>query len=290
MLRPGPLNLITDVPGLLVGHATSDSLPTGVTTLLTDDFLDGWRGCARRRTGAREINVLSPENTVGRLHAISLSAVRCSGWPRRWRGLLALEPRHRFASDRGGPAVPIVPGAVLFDLNADTRWEGELPIGIWDGPVSRRHPANSRLARSAPDAAPSRCRQRRCRISLARSRPGADRRRFGGHQSRRLGLYGGRTNLLGLALRDRRGIRRPQTESHAPAIDPVPEQSRLGTLGRLQPGSNTTLAVVAVPPSFPPANARAWPSWRKMVWRAPFGQFTRPLMATSSSPLPRVAP
>ena len=37
-LRPGPLNLITDVPGLTVGHVTDEAVRSGATVLRTDGF------------------------------------------------------------------------------------------------------------------------------------------------------------------------------------------------------------------------------------------------------------
>ena len=33
MMQPGPKNLITDVPGLLVGNAQDEKIKTGVTVL-----------------------------------------------------------------------------------------------------------------------------------------------------------------------------------------------------------------------------------------------------------------
>ena len=36
MMQPGPKNLITDVPGLLVGNAQDEKIKTGVTVLTGD--------------------------------------------------------------------------------------------------------------------------------------------------------------------------------------------------------------------------------------------------------------
>ncbi|MQU61457.1 peptidase T4, partial [Pseudomonas helleri] len=36
MPHPGPRNLLTDIPGLLVGHAIDERVDTGVTVIRTD--------------------------------------------------------------------------------------------------------------------------------------------------------------------------------------------------------------------------------------------------------------
>ncbi|HXP96224.1 MAG TPA: P1 family peptidase [Telmatospirillum sp.] len=248
MVRPGPLNLITDVPGLLVGHATSDSLPTGVTTLLTDDFWSAGVDVRGGGPGAREINVLSPENTVGRLHAISLSGGSVFGLAAADGVVSALSSQDiGLRLIEGAPAVPIVPGAVLFDLSADTRWDGEPPYRD--------------LGRASIAAA-----SRRFALGSVGAGRGAQAGVVkGGVGSASLDLGDGlivgalvAANPVGsvymadgqtfwawpFEIDGEFGGHRP---GHLPAaIDPVPEQSRLGTLGRLRPGTNTTLAIVAV--------------------------------------------
>ena len=64
MMRPGPRNLITDVPGLLVGNAADARLKSGVTVLTADaPFVAGVdvRGGA---PGTRETDLLAPGRTV----------------------------------------------------------------------------------------------------------------------------------------------------------------------------------------------------------------------------------
>ena len=48
MLKPGPRNLITDVPGLSVGQATDEAAGTGVTVLFCPG---GWTAAADVRGG-----------------------------------------------------------------------------------------------------------------------------------------------------------------------------------------------------------------------------------------------
>ena len=70
---PGPNNLITDIAGLTVGHATDEIVRSGVTAVLCSQ---GWNAAVDIRgggPGTRETEALSPENLVGRAHCIMLS-------------------------------------------------------------------------------------------------------------------------------------------------------------------------------------------------------------------------
>ncbi|TVT62864.1 P1 family peptidase [Amycolatopsis rhizosphaerae] len=112
--------MITDVPGVLVGHhhRIGPGWATGTTVVLTPE---GATGAVDQRGGApgtRETNLLEPENLVQRVHAICLSGGSAYG-------LAAADGVMRWLSERnlGLPVgtephqvVPIVPGAVIFDL------------------------------------------------------------------------------------------------------------------------------------------------------------------------------
>ena len=50
--RPGPKNLITDVAGLKVGHASDEAVRTGVTALLCET---GWAAASFWRLAKREL-------------------------------------------------------------------------------------------------------------------------------------------------------------------------------------------------------------------------------------------
>ncbi|WP_326565697.1 P1 family peptidase [Amycolatopsis rhabdoformis] len=111
---------ITDVPGVLVGHhhRLGDGWATGTTVVLVPG---GATGAVDQRGGApgtRETNLLEPENLVQRVNAVCLSGGSAYG-------LAAADGVMRWLSERNlgfpvGPephqVVPIVPGAVLFDL------------------------------------------------------------------------------------------------------------------------------------------------------------------------------
>lgn len=112
--------MITDVPGVLVGHheRVGDGWATGTTVVLVPD---GAVGAVDQRGGApgtRETNLLEPENLVQRVNAVCLSGGSAYG-------LAAADGVMRWLAERnlGFPVgaqphevVPIVPAAVLFDL------------------------------------------------------------------------------------------------------------------------------------------------------------------------------
>lgn len=121
-LAPGSL---TDVAGIEVGHASVEGRPTGCTVVLCPDLPHGTTcGVAVRggAPGTRETDLLRPENTVDRVHAVLLTGgsafgLDAAGGVMRW-----LEEQGRGLAV--GPArVPIVPAAVLFDL-----WVGDARI------------------------------------------------------------------------------------------------------------------------------------------------------------------
>jgi len=122
--KPGPHNAITDVPGISVGHSTGADAGTTVV-LAASPTGQGVAGGVTQRGGSpgtRETDLLLPENTVERVHAVLLSGgsafgLDAAGGVMRW-----LEERgHGFAV--GSVHVPIVPAAVIFDL-----WQGDLSI------------------------------------------------------------------------------------------------------------------------------------------------------------------
>jgi L-aminopeptidase/D-esterase-like protein len=123
MMRTGPRNLITDVPGLIVGHADDARLRSGVTVILPAIPA---RAAADMRGGApgtRETETMADSGLVNELHALVLSGGSAYG-------LDAATGVQSFLRERGigfavGPArVPIVPQAILFDLlnGGDKNW------------------------------------------------------------------------------------------------------------------------------------------------------------------------
>lgn len=105
---------LTDVAGVLVGHAGDDDARTGCTVVLGP-----FRAAADIRgsaTGTREIATISPLHLVERADAILLTGGSAFGLAAADGVMAWLEERGAFGFDTGVARVPIVPAAVLFDL------------------------------------------------------------------------------------------------------------------------------------------------------------------------------
>lgn len=247
-LRPGPTNSITDVAGLRVGHATDDRIGSGVTALLFDT---PWVAAVDVRgggPGARETDALGVHNVVEGIHAITLSGGSVFG-------LAAADGVVEHLSARGvglrlragGRPVPIVPAAVLHDLNnpGDKDWS-ESPyraLGLAAAEV-----AGSEFALG----------------SVGAGRGAMAGWRKGGIGSASIDLGDGLVVGALAAVNPVGSVFMPDGETYwawpfeidgefggrrpaglVPAVDPAPDETRLRDLGRLQAGANTTLAVVA---------------------------------------------
>jgi L-aminopeptidase/D-esterase-like protein len=70
MYRPAGSNLITDIAGLRVGHATDDAVRSGVTALICGGAWSAGVDVRGGGPGGRETDALSPENLAGRAHAV----------------------------------------------------------------------------------------------------------------------------------------------------------------------------------------------------------------------------
>jgi L-aminopeptidase/D-esterase-like protein len=115
MYPTGPLNAITDVPGIRVGHAHDLSARTGCTAILAPSGATVGVSVEGSAPGTRETDLCRPGNLVQQAHAIML----CGGSA---FGLAAADGAMRYLAERGiglptkGGVVPIVPAAVLYDL------------------------------------------------------------------------------------------------------------------------------------------------------------------------------
>ena len=112
----GPHNALTDVAGLRVGHAQVEGGLSGTTVVLTpaEGAVAGAdvRGAA---PGTRETDLLRPDATVQRVHAIVLSGGSAYGLAAA-DGVMARLEAAGVGFPVPGGVVPIVPAAVVFDL------------------------------------------------------------------------------------------------------------------------------------------------------------------------------
>jgi L-aminopeptidase/D-esterase-like protein len=145
MAEPGRRNLITDVPGLLVGQA--EDLPgiTGTTVVFCEKPAVASVDVRGGAPGSRETELLDPAALVERVDAVVLSGGSAFGLDAAagvMAGLAAIARGFAVRDVR----VPIVPAAILFDLAIPGRqpWTGEPPY---------RALGRLALKRAAPDFA-----------------------------------------------------------------------------------------------------------------------------------------
>ena len=122
-MTPGPRNLITDVPGLLVGNAQDASLKSGTTVLAAEKPFAASVHVMGGAPGTRETDLLAPDKTVSRVDAIALSGGSAFGLD-ACSGVSDALRRRKRGFPVGNAIVPIVPGAILFDLlnGGDKNW------------------------------------------------------------------------------------------------------------------------------------------------------------------------
>jgi L-aminopeptidase/D-esterase-like protein len=250
VFRAGAKNLITDIAGLNVGHATDEHARSGVTALLC---AAGWAASVDVRgggPGTRETDALATENLVGRAHAVVLAGGSVFG-------LAAADGVAASLSMQGvglqlrlkSPAIPIVPSAVLHDLGngGDKNWGMSPPY---------RELGIRALAAAGTDFALG---------SVGAGRGAMAGLLKGGIGSASVDLHDGlmvaalvAVNSVGSPLmpdgktywawafelgQEFGGAGPPQNPMDL--SDPAPDESRLLAIGRLTQGVNTTLAVVA---------------------------------------------
>ena len=122
-MTPGARNLITDVAGLRVGNAGDGVLKSGTTVLLGEAPFTASVAVMGGAPGTREVALLAPDKSVAAVDALVLSGGSaygldaCSGVV---DGLRATGRGYRV----GAALIPLVPGAILFDLlnGGDKDW------------------------------------------------------------------------------------------------------------------------------------------------------------------------
>lgn len=126
--RSGALNLLTDVPGLKVGHAIDQALRSGVTVILPEPRAACSVDVRGGGSGTRETDLLRPEATVAAVDAVCLAGGSAFGLDAASGVMHWLAERRRGVTVRGH-TVPIVPAAILFDLanGGDKAWGEEPP-------------------------------------------------------------------------------------------------------------------------------------------------------------------
>jgi L-aminopeptidase/D-esterase-like protein len=125
---------LTDIPGILVGHASDFDALTGCTVILAEQGAVAGVDVRGSASGTEELNLLDPMHVTERIHAVVFSGGSAFGLEtasgvRRWlehKGVGFKTPYAR---------VPLVFGAILYDLGLGkstvrpTREMGEIAAG-----------------------------------------------------------------------------------------------------------------------------------------------------------------
>jgi L-aminopeptidase/D-esterase-like protein len=107
---------ITDVAGIKVGHYTDIRRPTGCTVIVVEEGAVAGVDVRGAAPGTRETDLLDPVHTVQQIHAVVLSGGSAFGLETATGVMRYLEERG-IGFKLGTARVPIVPAAILFDLN-----------------------------------------------------------------------------------------------------------------------------------------------------------------------------
>jgi len=108
---------IASVRGIRVGHHTDRRRATGCTVIIADAGATAGVDVRGAAPGTRETDLLAPCNLVDRVHAIMLAGGSAFGLDAASGAMRYLEERG-IGIDVGVAKVPIVPAAVLFDLDS----------------------------------------------------------------------------------------------------------------------------------------------------------------------------
>jgi D-aminopeptidase len=123
-IGPGPRNLITDVAGLRVGNANDAALKSGTTVLVAEKPFIASVDVMGGAPGARETELLAPDKLVEGVDALVLSGGSAFGLDAASGVADGLRAMGR-GFQVGSATVPIVPGAIIFDLlnGGDKTWD-----------------------------------------------------------------------------------------------------------------------------------------------------------------------
>ena len=109
-------NLLTDIAGIAVGHATDLGLGSGATAIVFDRPATASVVILGGAPGSRDTAMLEPEMTQQQIDGFMLSGGSAFGLDAAGGAQAALRAQGRGL--RLGPAViPLVPQAIVFDLN-----------------------------------------------------------------------------------------------------------------------------------------------------------------------------
>lgn len=109
---------ITDLPGIRVGHATDREGRTGCTVILCDGGAVAGADIRGSAPGTVEIEVLKPVRLVPKIDGLFFTGGSALGLP-AVKGVQDYLQEQGVGYDTGFRKIPIVPGAVIYDIGPD---------------------------------------------------------------------------------------------------------------------------------------------------------------------------
>ena len=109
-------NSITDIPGILVGHYTDTISQTGCTVVLCPPKTTASCDVRGSAPGSRELIPLSPDKQIQEIHGVLLTGGSAFGLGAA-NGVMKFLSERNIGYQTPWALVPIVPSAVIFDLN-----------------------------------------------------------------------------------------------------------------------------------------------------------------------------
>jgi L-aminopeptidase/D-esterase-like protein len=125
---------LTDIPGVWVGHASDYDGLTGCTAILCESGAVAGGDIRGSATGTEEWDLLDPRHVTARIHAVVLAGGSAFGLEAA-SGVRRYLEHKGIGFDTGAAKVPLVPCAILYDLNIGkasarpTREMGEAAAG-----------------------------------------------------------------------------------------------------------------------------------------------------------------
>jgi L-aminopeptidase/D-esterase-like protein len=253
MSRPGARNLITDVPGILVGNAEDHRVRSGCTVVLAERPAIAAVDVRGGAPGTRETEALNATCLAGRADAVVLSGGSAFGLDAAGGVMAWLAAKGR-GFKVGEAAVPIVPAAILFDLlnGGDKAWGDEPPYRALGRLAVERAGADFALGNAGAGLGARAGRLKgglgsaSARFELTDSRPAITLGALAAVNALGEATMPGSDAFWAWPFEQARefGGRRPNTGSAPPALPPT------GV-----PGANTTLVVVATDAALTQAEA-----------------------------------
>jgi L-aminopeptidase/D-esterase-like protein len=108
--------MLTSVPGFKVGHYTDSKAMTGCTVILCPPKTRASCEVRGNSPGSRELALLAPEKSMQEVHAVLLTGGSAFGLGAA-DGVMRWLEEHDIGYQTPWAKVPIVPAAVVFDLN-----------------------------------------------------------------------------------------------------------------------------------------------------------------------------